>query len=420
MKTTALLFAGTLLFAACNNSNQPETDKAAADSAAKSQEAVTSQVSLPEPYATKSVRNESKVVGWTNGRTPIAPEGFTVSVFADKLQSPRGIYVAPNGDIFVAQADREGKKGNNILRLRDTNNDGKVDSTTVYLTGLNQPFGMLILKDKFYVANTDELVEFPYDAKASSISTSGKHLASFPTGHHWTRNIIANAAGTKLYIAVGSGSNVAENGIDKEVRRANILEINLDGSGERIYASGLRNPVGLDWAPGTNMLWTAVNERDELGDDLVPDYITSVREGGFYGWPYSYFGQHIDPRIKADEQKPDLVKNAITPDVAVGSHTASLGLVFYRGNMFPDNYKNGAFVSQHGSWNRSHLSGYKVVFVPFNGGKPGEPQDFLTGFIADDAKSEVYGRPVFLAEMKDGSLLLTDDGTSTIWRITHK
>jgi len=418
MKAIVIVFAVVCL-SACNNNSEPETSRSEADSTAKGQETLTADVTLPAPYSTKSVRNESKVVAWPEGKMPQAPSGFTVSIYADKLQSPRGIYVAPNGDIFVAQADREGKKGNNIILLRDTNKDGKADSTSVYIDGLKQPFGMLALNGKFYVANTDQLVEFPYDPRASRITTAGKHLLSFPEGRHWTRNIIANASGDKLYLSVGSGSNVAENGMEKEVRRANILQINVDGSGEKIYASGLRNPVGLNWAPGTNTLWTAVNERDELGDDLVPDYLTSVKEGGFYGWPYSYFGQHADPRIKAEEQKPELVQRAIIPDVALGSHTASLGLVFYKGSMFPEPYRNGAFISQHGSWNRSHLSGYKVVFVPFNNGKPGEPQDFLTGFIGDESKSEVYGRPVFLAVMKDGSLLLTDDGSSKIWRISY-
>lgn len=419
MKSSMILAGGFVLFTACNN--ESATDKARADSSAKAQETVTNQsIVLPEPYATKSVRNNSNIIGWKDGKTPTAPSGFTVTIFADQLESPRAIYVAPNGDIFVAQADREGKKGNNIVLLRDKNSDGKPDSKNVYLTGLRQPFGMLVLNDKFYVANTNELLEFPYDPSATSINTAGKHLATFPEGRHWTRNIISNSAGSKIYVAVGSGSNVAENGMEKEIRRANILEINPDGSGEKIYASGLRNPVGMDWAPGTSTLWTAVNERDELGDDLVPDYITSVKEGGFYGWPYSYFGQHLDPRFDKDEQKPDLVKSALIPDVAVGSHTSSLGLLFYKGNMFPEQYRNGAFVAQHGSWNRSHLSGYKVVFVPFKDGKPsGEPQDFLTGFIADENKSEVYGRPVYITSLPDGSLLVSDDGTSTIWRISY-
>ena len=255
--------------------------------------------------------------------------------------------------------------------------------------------------------------------KVTNNNSVGKVIVSLPTGRHWTRNIVSNPAGNKIYIAVGSASNVAEDGMDKEVRRACILEINPDGSGEKLYASGLRNPVGMDWAPGTNTLWTSVNERDELGDDLVPDYLTSVQEGGFYGWPYSYFGKNEDPRIKDDMKRPDLVAKAIVPEVALGSHTSSLGLVFYDGNMFPQEYRNGAFIGQHGSWNRSRLAGYKVVFVPFANGKPsGKPRDFLTGFIANEEKSEVYGRPVGLAVLKDGSLLLADDGGNKVCRIT--
>lgn len=374
---------------------------------------------LPEPYATESATKRSKAIGWPAEKMPTAPAGFTVTRFADKLESPRWIYVAGNGDVFVAQADREGKKGNNILLFRDANKDGVPESRTVYLKGLNQPFGMLVLNNKFYVANTDALVEYPYDLNTTSITAAGKPIAKFPTGRHWTRNIIANASGTKIYIAVGSGSNIAENGFDKEVRRACILEINADGSGERTYASGLRNPVGMAW--NGNVLWTAVNERDELGDDLVPDYLTSVKEGGFYGWPYSYYGQHEDPRIKEADKKPELVKQAIVPDVALGSHTSALGLLFYDGTNFPAAYKEGAFVAEHGSWNRSHFAGYKVVYVPFKAGKPsGDPQDFLTGFIADEEKSEVYGRPVGLALLQDGSMLVADDGGGVIWRVSAK
>jgi glucose/arabinose dehydrogenase len=405
---------------ACNN--ETKTDKATADSAANAQQTVTDSSSnvLPAPYATKSVTNRAKVIGWTDGKTPMAPQGFEVTLFADNLESPRWVYVAANGDIFVAQADREGKKGNNILLFRDADKNGTPENKSVYLSNLKQPFGMLVLKTKFYVGNTNAVVEFPYDPAASSITSAGKQIISLPTGRHWTRNIISNAAGNKIYIAVGSGSNVAENGIEKETRRANIIEINPDGSDERIYASGLRNPVGMDWAPGTQTLWTAVNERDELGDDLVPDYLTSVKDGGFYGWPYSYFGQYEDPRIKDDMKRPDLVASALVPDVALGSHTASLGLQFYKGNSFPASYHNGAFVAQHGSWNRSHLSGYKVVFVPFNNGKPGKPEDFLTGFIASDEKSEVYGRPVGVFALPDGSLLVTDDGGGKIWKVSYK
>jgi glucose/arabinose dehydrogenase len=279
---------------------------------------------------------------------------------------------------------------------------------------------MLILGNKFYVANTDALMEYPYQEGATSIADAGKKIVSLPGGpRHWTRNIISNKAGDKIYIAVGSSSNVAENGIDKENRRAMILEVNADGSNEKIYASGLRNPVGMDWAPGTNVLWTAVNERDELGDDVPPDYLTSVKEGGFYGWPYAYFGQNADPRIK--DQRTDLVSKTIKPDVSLGSHTASLGLTFYTKGNFPAEYQNGAFIGQHGSWNRSVFSGYKVVFVPFKNGQPsGNPRDFLTGFIANEDKNEVYGRPVGVAVLKDGSLVVADDGGNTIWKVSYK
>jgi glucose/arabinose dehydrogenase len=373
---------------------------------------------LPEPFATKSVRNNSKVIGWPSDRAPVAPAGFTVNRFADKLNNPRWVYVADNGDVFVSEA----RGSNNILLLRDTDKDGVAETRHTFLTGLNRPFGMLIIGNKFYLANTDGVVEYPYEAGAATITAEGKKIVTLPAGgynNHWTRNIITNSKKDKLYISVGSGSNVGENGMDNEIRRANILVTNLDGSGERVYASGLRNPVGMDWVPGTQTLWTAVNERDGLGDDLVPDYITSVKEGGFYGWPYAYFGKHEDPRRKGE--RPDLVEKTIVPDVDAGPHTASLGLVFYTKNSFPQKYRNGVFVGQHGSWNRSELSGYKVIFVPFKNGEPsGKPEDFLTGFIADAARSEVYGRPVCTALLSDGSLLVSDDSGNTIWRVSYR
>ena len=410
-----------IMFLATNCNTKSDSDKITTDTTTTLVDTAQSNStdSLPKPFATESVRNQSKVIGWPQGKMPVAPAGFTVTKFADSLESPRWIYVAPNGDIFVAQADREGKKGNNILLFRDSNKDGNPESRSVYLSGLKQPFGMLVLKNKFYVGNTDAVLEYPYDASATKISVAGKSIVSLPTGRHWTRNIISNAAGDKIYIAVGSASNIGEEGMDKEIRRACILQVNPDGSGEKVYASGLRNPVGMDWAPGTSTLWTSVNERDELGDDLVPDYLTSVQEGGFYGWPYSYFGKNEDPRIKEADKKPDLVARAIVPEVQLGAHTSSLGLVFYRGQSFPSQYHNGAFIGQHGSWNRSQLAGYKVIFVPFSNGKPsGSPQDFLTGFISEAAKSEVYGRPVGVAVLGDGSLLVADDGGNTIWRVS--
>jgi glucose/arabinose dehydrogenase len=374
--------------------------------------------SLPAPFATPSVRNSSKVIGWPENTAPTAPMGFAVTRYAEKLQNPRWIYVADNGDVFVSEA----RGSNNVLLLRDKDGDGTAETRYVYLKNQNRPFGMLVIGSKFYLANTDGVMEFPYDPSATNIEAAGKKIVELPAGgynNHWTRNIITNAQKNKLYISVGSGSNVGENGMDNEKRRAGILEVNLDGTGEKIFASGLRNPVGMDWEPVTNTLWTAVNERDGLGDDLVPDYITSVREGGFYGWPYAYFGQNEDPRRKGE--RPDLVAKTLVPDVPAGSHTASLGLVFYTKDNFPEKYRNGAFIGQHGSWNRSQLSGYKVMFVPFTNGNPsGEPEDFLTGFIIDPSKTEVYGRPVCTAVLPDGSLLVSDDAGNIIWRVNYR
>jgi glucose/arabinose dehydrogenase len=406
--------------AACNNNNASYEEKEKADSMEKAENKVVKSTDvLPAPYATASADKRSKVIGWKKEQLPAAPEGFIVTKFADGLQHPRWIYVADNGDVFVSQADKE-KSANNILLFRDTNKDGIPETKTVFLKGLDMPFGMLILKDKFYVANTGALVVYPYQAGATSITSPGKKIVSLPAGpRHWTRNIISNKAGDKIYIAIGSSSNVAEDGIEKENRRATILEVNADGTNEKVYASGLRNPVGMDWAPGTNVLWTAVNERDELGDDVPPDYLAGVKEGGFYGWPYAYYGQTEDPRLKG--QRADLVQKSIKPDVALGPHTASLGLAFYTKNEFPEKYRGGAFVGQHGSWNRSVFSGYKVVFVPFSNGNPTDkPQDFLTGFVASEDKNEVYGRPVGVAISGDGSLLVADDGGNTIWRISYK
>jgi glucose/arabinose dehydrogenase len=401
---------------------------------------------LPPPNATKSVMNFSKVIGWENERMPQAPPGFTVSRYADGFRNPRWMYVTPNGDVLVAESNSNFKilekagavvlgaagaedltrSADRIVLLRDNNKDGIPDLRDTILTrdnGLNQPFGMLVIGNYLYVANTDAVLRFPYTPGTTRITGTGQKLVELQAGQgmknnrHWTRNLIANADNSKIYIAVGSSSNIAENGFDKETWRAKILEMNPDGSDLKIYASGLRNPVGMAWAPGTKTLWTAVNERDELGDDLVPDYLTSVKRDGFYGWPYSYFGTHVDERVKP--QRPDLVKKAIVPDVDLGSHTASLGLTFYTGTLFPEKYRGGAFIAQHGSWNRSVLSGYKVVFVPFKNGKPtGRPEDFLTGFVADLEKERVYGRPVGVIMLPDGSLLVTDDASDIVWRIT--
>ncbi|MEZ0483537.1 PQQ-dependent sugar dehydrogenase [Fibrella aquatica] len=431
LRIPSLLLAGSLLMASCGDKKKSEGQAAQVETA-------IGPLDLPAPYASKSSVKFSKVIGWPDGQMPTAPEGFVVTEYARDLINPRWAYVAPNGDVFVSESNTE-KKGvkktvadvngqsdsqrfdqsaNRVTIFRDTNGDGKPDQRAVFLTGLNQPFGMLVMGDYFYVANTDALLRFPYKAGEMKLTSKPDTILKLPAGgynNHWTRNLLAGPDGKKIYISVGSGSNVGENGMEHEVRRANVLEINPDGSGERVYASGLRNPVGIDWQPGTNKLYAAVNERDELGDGLVPDYLTSVQEGGFYGWPYSYYGQIEDPR-RAGE-KPDLVKKSIMPDVPLGAHTASLGLAFYDGNKFPTKYQSGAFIGQHGSWNRSELSGYKVVFVPFTNGKPGKPEDFLTGFIAKNDGQDVYGRPVGTFTMPDGSLLVTDDSGNRIWRV---
>ena len=411
MKNAALLTAVIPLMIACSSNDQKsaKTDTVQTSSA--------KELALPAPDTNATKSKFSKVIGWPEGKTPVAPAGFTVTKFAEKINNPRNIYIAPNGDVLVALS-----KDNSILLLRDTNGDGKPDVQSTFLAGLNQPYGLLIIGSSFFVANTDGIWRFPYKTGDTKIAEKGNKILELPAGgynNHWTRNLIANDANSKIYVSVGSGSNVAENGMENEKRRANILEINPDGSGEVVFASGLRNPVGMAWAPGTKTLWTAVNERDGLGDDLVPDFITSVKKGAFYGWPYSYFGQHEDPRLKG--QRTDLVKSAVVPDIAVGAHTASLGLTFYTDNKFPAKYQGGAFIGQHGSWNRSSLVGYKVAFIPFKGGvKTGEMEDFLTGFIADMDKGEVYGRPVGVAVAKDGALLVADDGSNTIWRVAAK
>ncbi|MEX2350192.1 MAG: sorbosone dehydrogenase family protein [Flavobacteriaceae bacterium] len=400
---------------------------------------------LPEPFATKSVSNYSDVEGWEDGKTPIAPEGFMVTKYADGFDNPRWMYVTPNGDILVAESNSNysilkqigatiigagssknlAKSADIITLLRDIDNDGLPEIRETLLTkkeGLNQPFGMLVINNWLYVANTDAILRYPYKAGQTKITGMGEKITSLPAGkinQHWTRNIIANADNSKIYIAVGSGDNIGEKGMEHEVMKANILVMNPDGSDLQVFASGLRNPVGMDWEPTTNTLWTTVNERDELGNNLVPDYLTSVEEGDYYGWPYTYWGNHHDPRVPVPPNVK--LKDALVPDVDLGSHTASLGLVFYTADAFPQKYRNGAFVVQHGSWNRDVLSGYRVVYVPFEDGKPaGKPEDFLTGFIIEPDKDEVRGRPVGAVILPDGSMLITDDTTNHIWRISYK
>lgn len=398
------------------------------------------QPNLPPPDLDHSVKHYSKVVGWPKGVQPKAPSGFTVTKFAEDLRSPRWIHVLDNGDVLIVEANTEpkdedeikealengkihsqhmGESANRITVFRDSDGDGRYDQRSVFLDGLKQPFGMEVIGEWFYVANTDALMRYRYTSGDQKISGEGEKLLELPAGgynNHWTRNLLASPDGSKLYISVGSASNNGEYGMDEEKRRANILVVNPDGSDEKVFAAGLRNPVGMDWAPGTQELWTVVNERDDIGDELVPDYLAQVNEGEFYGWPYAYFGQHEDPRMAG--QRPDLVEKTLVPEVALDAHSAALGLAFYDQNAFPERYRNGAFIGQRGSWNRTELSGYKVSFVPFKDGKPsGKTEDFLTGFIADADQSLVYGRPVGLAVLPDGSLLVADDASGVVWQV---
>ncbi len=377
------------------------------------------QVILPPPYATRGVANRSRVIGWPNGQLPSAPAGFEVSLFTAELDNPRMIHILPNGDVLVMESVR-GQGASRIILFRDVDNDGKPDRREVFVDNLNAAFGMALLGKRLHVGNTDAVVVFPYRRGATRITRRAEKMLSLPAGGHYTRNIVVDPQGKKFYISVGSTSNVDEERVDeKDPRRAAILQVNPDGSDMRVFASGLRNPVGMDWQPTTKVLWTVVNERDMLGDELVPDYLTRVRENAFYGWPYSYFGQNEDPRKK--DQRPDLVAKAIKPDYALGSHVAPLGLAFYTGKSFPQRYHGGAFIGMHGSWNRSTLVGYKVAFVPFQNGEPSGPiEDFLTGFLPDPKSNRVYGRPVGVTVWNDGSLLVADDGANKIWRVRAK
>ena len=398
---------------------------------------------LPPPHKTLiPTVHIAPAKGWPAGGKPVAAPGTTVTAFASGLEHPRWIYVLPNGDVLVAETNapprpEEGKsiKGramklltkragaavpsaNRITLLRDTDGDGVPDTRTVFLQGLNSPFGMALVGSDLYVANSDAIVRFPYTEGATQITAAPTHVTDLPAGpinHHWTKNIIASRDGTKLYATVGSNSNVAEHGMEVEEGRAAIWEVDLKSRTKRPFASGLRNPNGMGWEPATGALWTVVNERDELGSDLVPDYLTSVREGAFYGWPYCYYGAHTDDRVHP--QRPDLVATAIKPDYALGNHVAPLGLAFAQGTALPASFSGGAFVGQHGSWNRRPRSGYSVVFVPFANGKPaGLPIDVLTGFV--DSDGHAMGRPVGVAIDRRGALLVVDDVGNTVWRVT--
>jgi glucose/arabinose dehydrogenase len=398
---------------------------------------------LPAPESSMlPTVNIAPAKGWPSGAKPVAANGMAVNAFATGLDHPRTVYVLPNGDVLVAESnappkpdDAKGIKGfimkqvqkwagagvpsaNRITLLRDADGDGSAETKSVFLENLNSPFGMVLVGEDFYVANSDAIMKFPYHEGDLKITAPGTKLCDLPAGtinHHWTKDLTASPDGSKLYATVGSNSNIAENGIEAETNRAAVLEVDRASGQWRVFASGLRNPNGPSFQPQSGALWVTVNERDELGNDLVPDYMTSVQDGGFYGWPYSYYGQHVDTRVQP--QRPDLVAKAIGPDYALGAHTASLGLVFNTGKLFPESMANGAFIGQHGSWNRKPRAGYKVIFVPFADGKPsGKPQDILTGFLNDSGDAQ--GRPVGVRIDKQGALLVADDVGNAVWRVT--
>jgi glucose/arabinose dehydrogenase len=402
------------------------------------------QPTLPAPQRTRIPTIKfARAVGWPAGAAPTAAPGLAVSAFASGLIHPRSLHVLPNGDVLVAETDAPSSPGerhgigdwieeramkyvgagtpsaDRITLLRGIDANGVAQTRSVFLQGLHSPFGMALVGSYFYVANTDAILRFAYSEGDLQITAPGVKLLDLPAqpGGHWTRDLIASRDGSRLYVTVGSDSNVGEHGMNNEVGRAAIHEIDLATGHARIFASGLRNPNGLAWEPHSGALWVAVNERDELGNDLVPDYMSSIRDGAFYGWPYSYYGQHVDERIQPP--RPDLVASAVVPDYALGAHTASLGLAFYEADALPGKYVGGAFVGQHGSWNRNPRSGYKVIFVPFADGRPaGSAQDVLTGFLSADGQA--YGRPVGVAVDHAGALLVADDVGNVVWRITRR
>jgi glucose/arabinose dehydrogenase len=431
-RTTVPIAAGlALLLLACDVADVPE------------EASVGPNPALPEPsWGLVPTINVAEAIGWRTGEQPKPAHGLKVKTFASGLDHPRWLYVLPNGDVLVAETNapqrpEEGKgiKGwimqfamkragalvpsaNRITLLRDADSDGAAETKSMFLKNLNSPFGMTLLGNDLYVANTDAVMRFPYVEGQTEITHPGEKVVDLPAGpinHHWTKSLVASPDGTRLYTGVGSNSNIAERGLDNETGRAAIHEIDVETGKSRVFASGLRNPVGMDFNPETGKLWVVVNERDELGSDLVPDYLTSVKEGGFYGWPFSYWGQRVDQRV--EPQRPDRVAEAIVPDYALGTHVAPLGLAFVKATTLPKIYQSGAFVSLHGSWNRAPRSGYKVIFVPFSSGNPSsKPIDVLTGFLNDDGKAR--GRPVGVTIDRTGALLVADDVGNTIWRVT--
>lgn len=443
--TLAVLTAALLATTACGK---------ASDLPASATYGADVKLTAPDPDGPIPTLNPAKAVGWPANGAPVAPAGFTVTRFAEGLAHPRWLYLLPNGDVLVVESNSppRQKKGitdlvagwmmkrggagvaspNQITLLRDADGDGKPEVKSVFLKGLNSPFGVSLVGETLYVGNTDAVMAFPYTAGATAITAAGRKVVDLPANapnNHWARNLLASPDGTRLYVTVGSDSNIAEGGMEAEKNRANILELTLATKTLRVFASGTRNPNGLAWEPVTGALWTTVNERDMLGNDLVPDYMTSVKDGGHYGWPWSYYGQHVDSRVQP--QRPDMVAKAIVPDYALGAHTASLGLAFWPAwaglpecgvasceavAVNTERYVGGAFIGQHGSWNRKPVSGYKVVFVPFKAGKPSGPaEDFLTGFL--DAKGQALGRPAGVAFDRTGALLVADDVGNIVWRV---
>ncbi len=398
------------------------------------------QLPAPDDELVPTV-NVAEATGWPTDTTPSAAPGLTVRAFATGLQHPRWLHVLPNGDVLVAESNAppkpEGQGGirswvmglvmkragagvpsaNRITLLRDADGDGAAETRTVLLDQLNSPFGMVLVDGRLYVANTDAIVFVPYSEGDTRIEVAPTPLTSLPAGplnHHWTKNVIASADGSMLYVSVGSNSNIGENGMDAEMGRASIWQVDRRSGARREFATGLRNPNGMGFEPGTQVLWTVVNERDELGGDLVPDYLTSVKQGAFYGWPYSYFGNHVDKRVQPP--RPDLVARAVAPDYALGSHVAPLGMVFAEGQRLGPEFASGVFIGEHGSWNRRPRSGYQVVFVPFADGRPsGMPVTVLDGFVRDD---KAYGRPVGVAIDQRGALLVADDVGNTVWHVS--
>jgi glucose/arabinose dehydrogenase len=388
--------------------------------------------------------NVPPVVGWKAGETPNVPRGFAVQAMATGLASPRNVYPLPNGDILVVQALKEGKEPierlknpffdlifgfahknsqigptNRITLLRDADGDGRAEQQSVLLDHLNSPFGVVLVGGDLYVAETDKIMRYPFTPGQTQIKARGVKVVDLPAGlinHHWTKSLTASPDGSKLYVGVGSNSNAGERGLEAETNRAAIWEVDPKTGAFSVFASGLRNPNGLNFYPGSNTLWAVVNERDELGSNLVPDYLTSVRPKGFYGWPFSYYGQHVDPRVRP--QRPEWVARAIVPDYALSSHVAPLGMTFYTGASFPPTFRGGAFVGEHGSWNREELNGYKIVFIRFTGGRPvGQPVNFVGGFLNNEGK--IRGRPVGVAVDRTGALIIADDVGNTVWRVSH-